>query len=53
MTIIIDMNCYIFKIFYYLCSRFTSTVWNKADELLAFYAVIDVMSPYFIHPKAG
>ena len=24
-------NCYIFKIFYYLCSRFTSKVWNKAD----------------------
>ena len=34
--------CYIFKIFYYLCSRFTSKVWNKADLLLAFNAVNDV-----------
>ena len=26
--------CYIFKIFYYLCSRFTSKVWNKTEFLL-------------------
>ena len=36
------LRCYIFKIFYYLCSRFTSKVWNKADVLLAFNAVDDV-----------
>ena len=27
----LDFLCYIFKIFYYLCSRFTSKVWNKTE----------------------
>ena len=32
-AIVVDLS-YIFKIFYYLCSRFTSKVWNKTEFLL-------------------
>ena len=30
---VVETSClsYIFKIFYYLCSRFTSKVWNKTE----------------------
>ena len=30
---VVNKSClsYIFKIFYYLCSRFTSKVWNKTE----------------------
>ena len=45
--------CCILKYFLYLCTRFTSKVWIKTEINVVINTVIDVSSPYFLHPKTG
>ena len=45
--------CCILKYFLYLCTRFTSKVWIKTEIYVVTNTVIDVPSPYFLHPKTG
>ena len=48
----INCRC-ILKYFLYLCTRFTSKVWIKTEIDVVINTVIDVSSPYFLHPKTG
>ena len=47
-----ELSC-ILKYFLYLCTRFTSKVWIKTEIYVVTNTVIDVPSPYFLHPKTG
>ena len=53
--LVVYLKFYLFIsiIFSTFAPDFTSIVWSKADSLFVFYAVGNIPSPYYLHPKAG